>query len=88
MLCQGCICNRCPHGLQCYICNNELDGHLLISEGCRGDRVNSVCPLEDISPEHAEPLRQIIKARDALAMERYFDPVSGAWYTESKNHHP
>jgi hypothetical protein len=36
--------------------------------------------LEVITPEHASALREIIKARDAEAMEAYFDYKTGAWY--------
>lgn len=83
MFCQECICHQCPYGLKCHICNNELNGHLLISEGCQGDCVASVCLLEEIAPEHAESLRSIIKSKDAAAMEAYFDPTIGPWYTGS-----
>lgn len=82
MFCTECICHRCPHGLKCYICNDELNGHLLISEGCHGNYVSNVCLIEEIAPEHAAPLREIIKARDAVAMEAYFDPTNGSWYNK------
>lgn len=80
MFCTECICHRCPYGLKCWICNNELNGHLLICEGCHGSYVADVCILEEITPEHADALREIIKRRDSEAMEAYFDYKTGAWY--------
>ena len=80
MFCTECICHECPHGLKCYICNAELNGHLLISEGCSGNYIAKVCLLEEITPEHANALREIIKAKDREAMEAYFDRKTGAWY--------
>ena len=84
MFCTECICNKCPHGLKCWICNAELNGHLLISEGCSGNYVANTCLLEKIAPEHAEALREIIKARDKDAMKAYFDYKTGAWYNHIK----
>ena len=84
MFCTECICNKCPHGLKCWICNNELNGHLIISEGCSGNYVANTCLLEEIAPEHADALRKIIKARDRDAMEAYFDKETGAWYSHTK----
>lgn len=80
MLCNDCICHKCPYGLECYICDRELDGHLLIAEGCRGDREDKICPLDVIAEKHAEALREIIKNRDAKAMKAYFDYKTGPWY--------
>lgn len=80
MFCTECICSKCPHELKGYICNRELNGHLLICEGCHGDYVTEVCILEKIAPKHAEALREIIKSHDAEAMEAYFDMKTGAWY--------
>lgn len=85
MFCTECICNRCPHGLKCWICNNELNGHLLINEGCHGHYVTDICILEGITPEHADALREIIKRRDSEAMEAYFDYKTGPWYRGRKN---
>ena len=79
MFCMECICNQCPHGLKCWICNAELNGHLLISEGCSGNYIANTCLLEEIAPEHAEALRHIIKVRDSEAMEAYFCK-DGPWY--------
>ena len=85
MFCTECICKKCPHGLGCTICNNELDGHIHINEGCNGSYTATTCILEEITPEHADTLREIIKARDAEAMEAYFDRKTGPWYnTEVK----
>ena len=84
MFCTECICHKCPYGLKCYICNTELNGHLLISEGCNGDYVAETCILEQITPEHADALREIIKAKDREAMEAYFDLKTGAWYKGNK----
>jgi hypothetical protein len=53
---------------------------LLICEGCSGNYVAKVCLLEEITPEHAAALREIIKARDSAAMEAFFDWETGAWY--------
>ena len=80
MFCTECICHKCPHGLKCYICNAELNGHLIISEGCSGNYVAEVCLLEEITPEHAATLREIIKARDSEAMEAFFDKETGVWH--------
>lgn len=80
MHCTKCICNECPYGLKCWICHNELNGHLLICEGCSGNYVTEVCLLEEITPEHAEALRKIIKARDEEAMEAFFNRETGAWF--------
>lgn len=82
MFCTECICHQCPYGLSCWICNNELNGHLLINEGCAGSTVSDVCILEEITPEHACALREIIKARDSDAMEAYFDYKTGPWYAK------
>ena len=82
MFCTECICRKCPHGLSCTICNRELDGHIHINEGCHGDRTDTICILEQITPEHASALREIIKARDADAMEAYFDYKTGPWYNK------
>ena len=81
MFCAECICHKCPHGLRCWECNNELNGHLLINEGCNGSHVASVCPLEDMAPRHADALRGIIKSKDKGAMEEYFNMDTGAWYS-------
>ena len=80
MFCTDCICHKCPYGLRCYICNNELNGHLLINEGCGGNYVTETCILEEIAPKHASTLREIIKTRDSDAMEEYFDRETGRWY--------
>ena len=82
MFCTACICSECPYGLKGYICNRELDGHIHICEGCHGNEVSKVCPLDEIAPEHAEALREIIKARDAVAMEAYFYYNTGLWYNK------
>lgn len=82
MFCNECFCHKCPYGLRCSECDRELDGHLLIVEGCNGLRESVSCPLDDIAPEHANALRTIIKARDAAAMEAYFDYKTGPWYTK------
>lgn len=82
MFCTECICHECPHGLKCYICNDWLNGHILINEGCHGSYVADVCLLEEVTPEHANMLREIIKARDAVAMEAYFDHKAGPWYNK------
>jgi hypothetical protein len=58
---------------------------LLINEGCHGHYVTDICILEGITPEHADALREIIKRRDAEAMEAYFDYKTGAWYRGRKN---
>lgn len=80
MFCTECICSQCPHGLKCYICNRELNDHILICEGCHGDRVSDICPLDSIAPLHADALREIIKNHDMAAMEAYFDWKTGPWY--------
>lgn len=82
MFCTECICHQCPHGLRCWICNNELSGHLLINEGCNGATVSDVCILEAIASEHAGALREIIMAKDTKAMEAYFDYKTGPWYAK------
>lgn len=82
MFCTECVCHRCPYDLRCYECDRELDGHLLIVEGCNGSRESDACPLDEIASEHAEALRGIIKARDAGAMKAYFDYKTGPWYTK------
>lgn len=82
MFCKECICHKCPYGLKCYICDRELDGHLLICDGCSGDRVTEACTLDHIAPKHASALREIIKVQDAEAMKAYFDYKTGAWYNE------
>jgi hypothetical protein len=64
------------------MCDRELDGHLLIVEGCNGDRESKICPLDVIAPDHAEHLREIIKAHDANAMKAYFDYKTGPWYSK------
>lgn len=80
MFCTECICHRCPYELRCSECDRELDGHILIVEGCDGFRESAICPLDSIDPEHADALRKIIKARDSIAMEAYFDLETGPWY--------
>lgn len=82
MFCTKCICRQCPHGLRCWICDRELDGHLLIVEGCNGLNESTTCPLDVIAPEHANALREIIKAHDANAMKAYFDYKTGPWYAK------
>lgn len=80
MFCTECICHKCPYGLKCWICDRELNGHLLIVEGCDGSRESSTCALDAIAPEHADALRKIIKDQDSVAMEAYFDYKTGPWY--------
>lgn len=82
MFCTECICHRCPYGLKCWICDRELNGHLLIVDGCNGSRESDVCPLDVIAVNHADALRGIIKAQDAEAMEAYFDYKTGPWYVK------
>lgn len=82
MFCTECICHCCPHGMKCWICDRELDGHLLIVDGCNGNRESDVCPLDVIAVNHADALRGIIKAQDAGAMEAYFDYKTGPWYVK------
>lgn len=80
MFCTECICHNCPYGLKCWLCDRELNGHLLIVEGCNGNRESNVCILDSIAPDHADALREIIKKQDADAMEAYFDYKTGPWY--------
>ena len=82
MFCTECICHECPYGLKCYVCNRELNDHIHICEGCHGDRVSDTCLLDNMAPEHADALRELIKARDADAIEAYFDPKTGPWYNK------
>lgn len=82
MFCTECICHQCPYGLRCWTCDRELDGHLLIVEGCNGTRESDKCPLDSIAPEHAETLRKIITEQDAAAMEAYFNLETGPWYNQ------
>ena len=80
MFCTECICHNCPYGLKCWLCDRELNGHLLIVEGCSGNRESNVCILDSIAHDHADALREIIKKQDADAMEAYFDYKTGPWY--------
>ena len=80
MFCTECICHNCPYGLKCWLCDRELNGHLLIVEGCNGNRESNVCILDSIAPDHADALREIIKKQDADAMEAYIDYKTGPWY--------
>ena len=80
MFCTECICHKCPYGLKCWFCDRELNGHLLIVEGCDGSRESSTCTLDEIAPEHADALRKIIRDQDSVAMEAYFDYKTGPWY--------
>lgn len=82
MFCTECFCSKCPYGLKCYICERELDGHLIIVEGCHGDREIDCCILEHIAPKHASMLREMIKNKDTKAIEAFFDHKTGLWYTE------
>lgn len=82
MFCTECICHTCPHGLHCWECDRELDGHLLIVDGCNGCRVSDVCPLDVIATDHADALRGIIKEQNADAMKAYFDYTTGPWYAK------
>lgn len=82
MFCTECICHHCPYGMKCWICDRELDGHLLIVDGCNGSRESDICVLDAVAPEHAAALREIIKRQDAKVMESYFDYKAGPWYAK------
>lgn len=80
MFCTECVCHRCHYGLKCWICDRELNGHLLIVDGCNGSRESDKCVLDAIAHEHAAALREIVKRQDSEAMEAYFDYKTGPWY--------
>lgn len=86
MFCAECICHSCPYGLKCNICDVWLDGHILLVEGCNGQRETDECLFDYISreatgvPEHAEMLREMIRNKDADGIEAFFDHDTGPYH--------
>lgn len=89
MFCNDCICHRCPYGLRCNTCDAWLDGHILITDGCDGQRECDECPLDYLTrmytePEQAEMLRTIIRNKDSVAMEAFFDHKTGPYHKKER----
>jgi hypothetical protein len=66
-----------------------LDGHILIADGCDGQRKSNECPLDHITreyteQEHAEMLRQIIRNKDSAAMDAFFDYKTGPYHKKAR----
>ena len=85
MFCNDCICHRCPYSLRCHICDMWLDEHILIVNGCDGQRECGECPLDyitrlDTKPEHAEMLREMIRNKDVDGIEAFFDQKTGPYH--------
>lgn len=90
MFCSNCICHRCPYGLKCNICDTWLDGHVLLVDGCGGQRETDECLFDYIAredtgvAEHAEMLRDMIRNRDSAAIEAFFDHETGPYHQKSR----
>ena len=86
MFCTKCICHNCPYGLTCRDCDTWLDGHMLLIEGCNGQRETDECLFDYIAreetqvPEHAEMLREIVRNKDSKAMDAFFDWKTGPYH--------
>ena len=86
MFCYNCICYTCPYGLKCNICDTYLDGHILLVEGCNGQREEDKCLFDYIAreetgvPEHAEMLREMIRNKDSASIEAFFDYKDGPYH--------
>jgi len=82
MHCHYCICRNCPYGLSCDLCDRMLIPHLIIAGSCPGDKEWDECPLDECAKQHAEPLRELIRAKNYDGIESYFDFKTGAWYAD------
>jgi hypothetical protein len=86
MFCHDCICHGCPYGLTCRECDTWLDGHILLIEGCNGQKECDECLFDYIAreetctPEHAEMLRNIVRNKDSKAMDEFFDWRTGPYH--------
>lgn len=90
MFCTECICHHCPYGLRCRDCDTWLDGHILLIEGCNGQKKTDECLFDYIAhketevPEHAEMLREIVRNKDLKAMDVFFDYKTGPYHQKDR----
>lgn len=90
MFCTNCICHNCPYGLKCRDCDTWLDGHILLIEGCGGQREADECLFDYVAreetgvPEHAEMLREMIRNRDSVGIEAFFDHKTGPYHLKNR----
>ena len=78
--CKDCICDKCPHGLNCKYCREMLKSYLRIPTECNGEERRETCPLSNLSEKCYNRVIELLKKGDKYTIRYYFNPHVGEFY--------